>query len=188
MTALPSLPPHRYPGASSWEFHSPARSPFPPAVGHSLAPRRPSAGGEDGLPAGGVGAAVLGASAEEEKESWAERVGVQVPGSLLSDTPCVCVCAHVHVQTSLPHPTQIAPPARLVSMARKERRAQSRDRAGSPGDAPGGCRALRAEAGGHPAPQKLLPTRQKALLLCRDGLALRSSGAMMAANGEKGSL
>ena len=88
----PPQPPNKYPDASSWDFHTLASSPFPLAVGHSLAPRRPSAGGEDRLPARGVGAAVLGAAAEEEKESWAQRVGVRVPGSLLSDTPCVCVC------------------------------------------------------------------------------------------------
>lgn len=74
-----------------WGLSHPGKEPLPSSSGSQLAPRRPSAGGEDRLPARGVGGAVLGAAAEE-KEKWAERRGVQVPGSCPSDTLWLWVC------------------------------------------------------------------------------------------------
>ena len=141
---------HHDPAASSWEFHTPTRSPFPPAVGHSPASGGPCAGREDRLPARGVGAVVLGGAAEEEEESWAEQMGVQPPGTLLRHA--TFVCAHVRANPTPPSTSHPDRPSRWAARggwgsAQGLALGIGQDGAGSPGDAPGGCRALGAEAG-----------------------------------------
>ena len=102
---------------------------------HSLVLGIPSLRQEDKLPARGGDAAVLAGAAEEEKESWAERTGVRVLGSLLPNMPWVCL------EMSLTHPTQTAPPVVLEREAGTGPMASAlggkQDGTGSPGDSPG---------------------------------------------------
>ena len=94
--------------------------------------------------------------------------------SSLARRVCVCTCADIP-DTS--HPK--CPSCGAGQGGQEGAQGHGQDSAGSPGDAPRGCRALQAEAGGHPAPQKLLPTWHQAPRLCTDSLALRSSTAML---------
>lgn len=178
MTALPKHPHHHHPpGASSWEFHTPARRHFLSGCGSKPWPQEDLVLVErPGYLLGGLVLLSWVQLQEDKEESWTERVGVQVPGSILSDA--LCVCAYI------PYTSHSNCPSCGAGQNGWDR-AQGlaldigQDGAGSPGDAPGGCKALWAESGRHPAPQRLLPTWHQAPMVHRDSHALRSSEAML---------